>query len=75
MDRNTEICPVTADTKRILFPCNFHPIRSVQVVGLDVKTGSCVRLMQSARDKLVAVIVMWSVGGGGLIAAERRDIG
>ena len=42
---------------------------------LDVKTGSSVRLMQSARDKLVAVIVMWSVGGGGLIAAERRDIG
>ena len=42
---------------------------------LDVKTGSGVRLVQSARDKLVAVIVMWSVGGSGLIAAERRDIG
>ena len=62
MDRNTEICPV-ADTKRILFPCNFHPIRSIQVVVLDVKTGSCVRLMQSARDKLVAVIVCNVVSG------------
>ena len=41
---------------------------------LEVKTGSSVRLMQSARDNLVAVIV-WSVGGSGLIAAERRDIG